>query len=90
MFKVSTQKVYILNFISESIAMAEGAGGASENHGIRIGCAIGYAVIVLALLFWSKTDKLGRFLGIVMMGMIILFFVVVIKVAMAGKIDPTK
>ena len=35
--------------------------------------------IVLGLLYWDKTDKLGVFLGIVMIGMAVLFLIVVIK-----------
>ena len=35
--------------------------------------------IVLVLLYWDKTDKLGVFLGIVMIGMAVLFLIVVIK-----------
>ena len=31
------------------------------------------------LLYWDKTDKLGVFLGIVMIGMAVLFLIVVIK-----------
>ena len=57
---------------------------------VRIGCCVGYAVIVLGLLFWDKTDQLGIFLGLVMMGMVALFFVVVVKIGLAGKVDPAK
>ena len=46
---------------------------------LRVSCCIGYAVIVLGLLYWDKTDKLGVFLGIVMIGMAVLFLIVVIK-----------
>ena len=46
---------------------------------LRVLCCVGYAVIVLVLLYWDKTDKLGVFLGIVMIGMAVLFLIVVIK-----------
>ena len=45
--------------------------------GIRVGCCLAYAVIVLLLLYKDKTDILGIFLGFIMMGMIILFIIVV-------------
>ena len=45
--------------------------------GIRVGCCLAYAVIVLILLYRDKTDILGIFLGFIMMGMIILFIIVV-------------
>ena len=45
--------------------------------GIRVGCCVAYAVIVLALLYKDKTDILGIFLGFIMMAMIILFIIVV-------------
>ena len=69
----------------ESTSVSEG-----ELTGIRIGCSIAYAVIVLTLLFWDKTDKLGIFLGMVMMGMVALFLVVVVKIGIAGKVEPSK
>ena len=46
---------------------------------LRVLCCIGYAVIVIVLLYWDKTDKLGVFLGMVMIGMAVLFLIVVIK-----------
>eukprot|EP00092_Neocalanus_flemingeri_P040918 GFUD01044552.1.p1 GENE.GFUD01044552.1~~GFUD01044552.1.p1 ORF type:complete len:508 (+),score=112.68 GFUD01044552.1:183-1706(+) len=46
--------------------------------GLRVGCCIVYAVIVLALLYWDKTDTLGVFLGFVMLGMVTLFLIVVV------------
>jgi len=45
--------------------------------GVRVGCCIAYAIIVLALLYKDKTDILGIFLGFIMMAMIILFIIVV-------------
>lgn len=53
--------------------------------GVRVGCCVAYAVIVLALLYWDKTDMLGIFLGLVMMGMVALFLVVVIKMGVDGE-----
>jgi len=50
--------------------------------GLRVGCCIAYAVVVLALLYTDKTDTLGIFLGFVMMGMVILFLVVVALMGM--------
>ena len=32
--------------------------------GITVGCSVGYAVIVLVLLYMNKTDILGIFLGL--------------------------
>ena len=58
-------------------------GGAAT--GLRVGCCVAYAVIVLALLYWDKTDLLGIFLGLVMMGMVALFLVVVIKMGVDGE-----
>ena len=53
--------------------------------GLRVGCCVAYAIIVLALLYWDKTDLLGIFLGLVMMGMVALFLVVVIKMGVDGE-----
>ena len=50
--------------------------------GLRIGSCLVYAVIVMALLYWDKTDKLGIMLGILMIGMVTLFLVVVISMGM--------
>ena len=36
-----------------------------------------YAVAALILLVWDKTDKLGIMLGLLMMGMVSLFLIVV-------------
>eukprot|EP00090_Calanus_glacialis_P015801 TRINITY_DN24887_c0_g1_i1.p1 TRINITY_DN24887_c0_g1~~TRINITY_DN24887_c0_g1_i1.p1 ORF type:complete len:422 (+),score=127.74 TRINITY_DN24887_c0_g1_i1:187-1266(+) len=50
--------------------------------GLRIGSCLVYAVIVMALLYWDKTDKLGIMLGILMIGMVTLFLVVVASMGM--------
>ena len=50
--------------------------------GLRVGSCLVYAVIVLALLYWDKTDKLGIMLGILMIGMVSLFLVVVASMGM--------
>ena len=36
-----------------------------------------YAVLALILLVWDKTDKLGIMLGLLMIGMVSLFLIVV-------------
>jgi len=45
---------------------------------IRVASCIAYAVAALALLYMDKVDHLGMFLGVVMMGMVALFLVVVL------------
>ena len=55
--------------------------------GLRVGACLAYAVVVLGLLYWDKTDKLGIMLGIVMMGMVTLFLIVVIQMGIEGKVD---
>ena len=52
-------------------------GGAEV--GLRVGTCVAYAVVVLALLWFDATERLGIFLGIVMLGMVSLFLVVVVK-----------
>ena len=47
--------------------------------GLRVGTCVAYAVVVLTLLWFDKTENLGIFLGIVMLCMVTLFMVVVIK-----------
>ena len=42
------------------------------------------------LLFFDKTENLGVFLGVVMMAMVALFLIVVVKIGLAGKVDPSK
>merc|ERR1711971_1086639 len=55
--------------------------------GLRVGACLAYASIVLSLLYWDKTDKLGVLLGIVMMSMVTLFLIVVIQMGIQGKVD---
>merc|ERR1719232_89941 len=50
--------------------------------GLRVGSCLVYAVIVLLLLYWDKTDKLGIMLGFLMIGMVTLFLVVVVSMGM--------
>ena len=45
--------------------------------GLRLGSCGVYAVGALLLLYWDKTDKLGVMLGLLMMGMVTLFLIVV-------------
>ena len=45
--------------------------------GLRIGSCVLYAVMALILLTWDKTDKLGIMLGLLMIGMVSLFLIVV-------------
>ena len=45
--------------------------------GIRVGGCLAYAAVVLALLYKDKTNVLGVFLGVIMMGMVSLFLTVV-------------
>ena len=49
----------------------------SSAVGLRVGSCVAYAVIVLLLLYWDKTEMLGICLGMVMMGMVTLFLIVV-------------
>jgi len=44
---------------------------------LRVGGCFAYAAVVLALLYKDKTNVLGVFLGVIMMGMVILFLTVV-------------
>ena len=64
--------------------------GASEVNGsgmigLRVGCCVAYAIIVLILLYLDKTDMLGVGLGVVMVGMVTLFLVVVALMGMDWK-----
>ena len=47
------------------------------NIGLRIGSCVLYAVMALILLTWDKTDRLGIMLGLLMIGMVSLFLIVV-------------
>jgi len=58
--------------------------GASGEIGWKVGYCIIYAVIVIALLVADKTEMLGIFLGVIMMGMVALFLCVVVYM----DIDP--
>ena len=46
---------------------------------LRVVTCLGYATVVLGLLWFDKTETLGIFLGFTMMGMVGLFLVVVVK-----------
>ena len=70
---------YQLNCWAGGIDAILAIPGTDNSTTLRVLCCIGYAVIVLVLLYWDKTDKLGVFLGIVMIGMAVLFLIVVIK-----------
>jgi len=82
--------VFIGNMLYECNNFAGGVDavmampGASDmsSVGLRIGSCVVYAIIVLALLYWDKTDKLGIMLGILMIGMVTLFMVVVVSMGM--------
>ena len=70
---------YELNCWAGGIDAIFAIPGVPQTTEIRVACCVGYAVIVLALLYWDKTDILGVFLGIVLVGMAVLFFIVVVK-----------
>jgi len=55
--------------------------------GLRVGSCLAYAIMVLALLYWDKTDKLGILLGMVMVMMVTLFLIVVIQMGFQGEVD---
>ena len=59
--------------------------GTENTTGMRVGCCVAYAVVVLALLYWDKTEWLGVFLGIMMIGMVALFLVVVVFMGLDFK-----
>eukprot|EP00092_Neocalanus_flemingeri_P003800 GFUD01004093.1.p1 GENE.GFUD01004093.1~~GFUD01004093.1.p1 ORF type:complete len:552 (-),score=122.95 GFUD01004093.1:17-1672(-) len=50
--------------------------------GLRVGSCLVYAILALGLLYWDKTDKLGIMLGLLMIGMVTLFLVVVVYMGM--------
>ena len=54
----------------------------SSAVGLRVGSCVAYAVIVLLLLYWDKTEMLAICLGMVMMGMVTLFLSVVFYMGM--------
>jgi len=75
--------LYEANCFAGGIDAIMGIPGADQLEeqsavGLRVGSCVGYAVIVLVLLYFDKTDVLGICLGVVMMGMVGLFLIVVI------------
>jgi len=68
----------------DAVMAMPGASGLSSSGlvGLRVGSCLVYAVIVLILLYWDKTDKLGIMLGFLMIGMVTLFLVVVVSMGM--------
>jgi len=68
----------------DAVMAMPGAGDLTGSSlvGLRVGSCMVYMVIVMALLYWDKTDKLGIMLGILMMGMVSLFLVVVAYMGM--------
>ena len=70
---------YQLNCWAGGIDAILAIPGTDNSTTLRVCCCIGYAVIVIGLLYWDKTDKLGVLLGVVMIGMATLFLIVVIK-----------
>ena len=65
--------------IATCLSLSVGAKDLDETGqtALRIGGCFAYAAIVLALLYKDKTNVLGVFLGIIMMGMVTLFLTVV-------------
>jgi len=59
--------------------------GAKNTPALRISCCVGYGVIVVALLFADKVNSLGVSLGIIMVGMVVLFLVVVAKLGVDAE-----
>ena len=53
--------------------------GASPGTALRVGMCLLYTALVLVLLWLEKTEKLGVFLGLVLVGMTIMFLVVVVQ-----------
>lgn len=49
----------------------------SSLTGVRIGGCFVHAFVTLALLYKDKTDTIGVFLGVILMGMVMLFLTVV-------------
>ena len=56
--------------------------GVDDTTAVRVCTCAGYAVVVLGLLFWGKTRYLSIGLGVVLIGMVILFLVVVIELGL--------
>jgi len=65
----------------DAVLALPGAGDLQGNAevGLRVATCVAYAVVVMSLLWLDKTELLGVLLGIVMCGMVGLFFVVVAK-----------
>jgi len=75
---------YQLNTFAGGLDAVLAMPGASQLTGqaaviLRVGTCLGYATVVLGLLWFDKTETLGIFLGFTMMGMVGLFLVVVVK-----------
>ena len=51
--------------------------GLGEGTLLRVGSCLGFALVVMLLMYWDKTEKLGVILGLVMMAMVGLFCLVV-------------
>lgn len=84
MFRIGNT-LYECNNWAGGMAAIYSLPGAENTHGLRIGCCIAYGVIVLAILFADKVNSLGVALGLVMVGMVILFLVVVIRLGLDGE-----
>ena len=56
--------------------------GLSNTWAIRVTSCLLYAMAALALLYTDKVDMLGMFLGVVMMGMVALFLVIVLTLGL--------
>jgi len=65
----------------DAVLALPGAGDLQGNAavGLRVATCVAYALVVMSLLWLDKTELLGVLLGIVMCGMVGLFFVVVAK-----------
>ena len=75
---------YQLNTFAGGLDAVLAMPGASHLTGqaaviLRVATCLGYATVVLGLLWFDKTETLGIFLGFTMMGMVGLFLVVVAK-----------
>jgi len=82
--------LYEANCFAGGIDAIMGIPGADQLEeqsavGLRVGSCVGYAVIVLVLLYFDKTDVLGICLGVVMMGMVGLFLIVVFYMGLDMK-----
>ena len=64
----------------DAVMAMPGARALSDSGllGLRLGSCGVYALAALLLLYWDKTDKLGVMLGLLMMGMVTLFLIVVV------------